>query len=212
MSGFGAALGGGGGVGAAVGFTTVRTGTGVPARGAAGGVVDRDPAAAFLGAGVGTDRFAAATVFFTATAFEGFTGAAFRAGADGPLATGLRFTEAAFAAGFFTALFGRRRDAGFFAGLRAVAPAVRFAGGGALRRLTAALGRSVVGFFRAAFPLANADLLDAGRAPERFAGAFFRSDEVPGRPLPGAAFFGAGRGVRRAGFVRVRDLAMVRAR
>lgn len=118
----------------------------------------------------------------------GLGGAAVLAGAEA-----LRFTEGPLAATFFTGLRGPGRDACFLAGL---------------------FTRSVAGFFGADFRAFAADVAfpAAGRAPGFFLVAFLGPDEAAGRPLPGAAFFGAGRALGRAGFALVRDLAMVRAR
>ena len=83
-----------------------------------------------------------------------------------------------------------------------------------MKKSLASLARFSLAFLVAlpAALAAEAALPEAGRGAGFFLVAFFRSDEAAGRPLPGAAFLGAGRGARRAGFVLVRDLAMVRAR
>jgi hypothetical protein len=164
-------------------------------------------AAAFRGAGVGTGFFA--TVLFATADLTGCFGAAFRTGV-----AALGFTADPLAGAFFTGLRGRGRVVCFFAGLRTAMPPVRFEGGAAVRRSAGLLVRAAVGFFGAAFRAFATDAAfpEAGRPPGFFLVAFFRSLEAAGRPLPGAAFLGAGRADRRVGSGFLRDLAMVRAR
>ena len=207
-AGFGAALGAGGGGALAAGdWVTGLAGATAPPGRAGGFGVGFGGAAALRVVEDGAGRFAAG--FFAVAAFEGFGGAAFRTGAEA-----FRFTTGALADAFFTGFRDSGRDAGFFAALRTALPPVRFEAAAGALRWAGLAARAVVGFFGAAFLAlaAEAALPEAGRGAGFFLVALFRSDEAAGRPLPGAAFLGAGRGARRAGFVLVRDLAMVRAR
>ncbi len=174
--------------------------------------------AALRAAGVGAVRFAAGAAFRGVPAFTvpaALTGAGFRTGAAGFRGAGLPFTPVPTVAAFFTGFRGTGREACFFAGPRTIAPEDRFAGDAGVPRRTVAAGRFAPDRLGAAFRVraTGPAFPDPGRdVGFFFFSSFFRTDRTAGRPLPGAAFFGAGRGARRAGFLLVRDLAMVRAR
>lgn len=210
---------GGGGAGAAAGRVVALAGAGAAFFCAATGFCATFGAAAALRAGgAGAARFAAGAAFRGVPAFTVpavLTGAGFRTGAAGLRGAGLPFTPGRAGAAFLTGLRGSVLEACFFAGRRATVPDDRFAGAAGVLRRTVEAGLLVPDRLGAAFRVRATDpaFPDPGRdAGFFFFSSFFRTDRTAGRPLPGAAFFGAGRGARRAGFLLVRDLAMVRAR
>lgn len=191
---FGPAFGAGGGAGAGLATGLALTGVAALRGGCGVAAAVFDPAGACRAGRGGAVFFTTGTTFRAVFALEDLDGLALRAGGDGLGAGGVRFAGERLPMVFFTAFPGSARSSFFFAGaLRAGVPPERRAD----TFFTAGLGDRDAG-----------TVLAAGFV----AVFFFRLEEAAGRPLTGAAFFRAGRGVRRAGRALVRDLAMVRAR